>query len=729
MKATLAEATRTDSDEWLARLLGDVRRKTVADHPWARTERVRSERGVYYLKVLPETQRAGMPTAELLGRRFPDAVPEVAAYDFERGFLLLRDHAGRDIGGDAETRQRIGVLRTYARLQAGCVGDAELLDVLPRAELHELTDEFLRFLSTEERTTDDAVGAAHFLGNDRALFYRERFRARAGLLQEAVIEATRLPTTVNHCDLRMQNTAETDDGRFVLFDWDEVVAGPAGMSLHHFFSGCSALAELTSPDADDVDARRALSDAYVEALAEAGYADRERIRGCLSGAACAGVLRYLMSYGKFPAADEADRRQVANILVRRLDDLLAFCDLRAVGRRAIVEQLADDYEESDAPEHAKRLLVRQLVRSPDDAELQVRLGHVYRYLGDAAAAERHCRTLLESDPSQAEVRCLLGRILLDRSATDDAVEQLRLASAFAPDDESIRRFLADAASLQELERHAARPGCVPVLRFSAEERAAGTISRAKRRLAGRLFHEYGTLIVENVFDAALMDRLAASFEERYRPYLNDDRPDDALQVGNRRFMITVDVADGFNDGSLYAAPLVTPILERLLGEDFILGSFTAVTSLPGAADMRMHKDHPALFRDEELPVPLPTVGVTTLVPLKGFDLTMGTTRVVKGSHRRSSDEAAAMEWQDPCAPKGSCLLMDYRLSHQGRANRSQAVRPVLSMVYSRPWFRDCVNYELQEPLRISRGELERVAEPWRRLFSWTRPQVERAAEA
>jgi hypothetical protein len=65
--------------------------------------------------------------------------------------------------------------------------------------------------------------------------------------------------------------------------------------------------------------------------------------------------------------------------------------------------------------------------------------------------------------------------------------------------------------------------------------------------------------------------------------------------------------------------------------------------------------------------------------------------------------------------------MDYRLSHQGLANRSPCVRPVLSVVYNRPWFRDCVNYEQQAPLRITREEFERVPEDVRRLFACIRP--------
>lgn len=720
--ATIQPALESQLDDWLAQQVGPARKTLITDHPWAQTYRVSAAAQHFYLKILPESQRGAMIATELLGRHFPGIVPQVLAQDVALGFQLLFDHGARDIGGHADREQRLGVLRTYARLQAACIGNEELAAALPEIDLLQITTDFCRFLGDTESSRHGEVTAAHFLGADRAKFYSERLTPRAALLQQAVLEAVRLPSTVNHCDLRTQNTAQTEDGRFILFDWDEVVAGPAGMSLHNFFSGCSTVVELLAESAEPQHIeQQELLDAYIGTLVDAGYAGSEQIQVGLPGAMCVGVMRYLMSYGKFPTDDEQDRKQIAKILIRRLDDLLTFCDLRAVSQRATVVRLIDDYEEADAPERARRLLSHYLAATPHDDEMQVRLGFVHRYLGDQDAAERHCRQALELSPAQPQLRHLLGRLLLDRLAIDDAVEQLRLAATFAPHEEAVRHELADAVQLQELERHAARPGCMPTIRFSQEELATGRIARSKRRLAGRLFREYGTLIVENVFEESLMDRLAATFEDQYRVYLSDARPEDALQVGNKRFMITVDVADVFNNASLYAAPLLTPILARLLGEEFILGSFTAVTSLPGAADMRVHKDHPALFSADELPGPQPTVGVTTLIPLKGFDLSMGTTRIWKGSHRVSSEEAAEMEWQDPCAPKGSCLLMDYRLSHQGLANRSQFVRPVLSLVYNRPWFRDCVNYELQEPLRITRSEFERVPEDWQRLFAWTRP--------
>jgi len=713
--------TREDIAAWLQQFVSFDELTLVSDHPWAKTYRVRSGSKSYYLKSLPEMQRDSLAAIELLARRFGESVPSVAAFDAASGLLLLQDHLGRAATDDEA--QRTAVLAQYALLQSSAARQADLLELLPEANLAGIVCCFLAFLDPKHTPTA-GVGAAHFLGEERARFYFERITHRRSLLEHLVLESLRLPATINHLDLRMQNVAIRPDESFVLFDWDEAVAGPAGMSLHNFFSGCSVpLRILRDSGADQSLAgrHRALLERYITTLAGAGYASRELLVQGLPGSILAGVFQYLKSYGKFPMDVADDREQVAKIMSRRLDDVLMLCDHAALADRATTIECLDDYEEGDAPHRARYLLERRLSEAPNDAELQVRLGHVCNYLDDAAGAEVACRRALDFDPLNAEARSLLGRILVERLQFDDAVDQLRLASSFAPGDEDMRRRLDDALLMQELERHAARPGAVPTIRFSPDELRSGTIGRAKRRLVSRLFRKYGTLVVENVFSEALMDRLLTDFNERYRSYLDDGRPEDALKVGNKRFMITVDVDGRFNDPSLYAAPLLTPILARLLGDEFIMGSFTAVASMPGAADMRMHKDHPALFDDEELSQSLPTVAVTTLIPLRGFDLTMGTTRVVKGSHMTSSTAAAEMEYQDPCAPKGSCLLMDYRLSHQGLANRSQLVRPVLSVVYNRPWFRDSVNYELQSPLRMSRAEFERVPEESQHLFAWTKP--------
>jgi hypothetical protein len=58
---------------------------------------------------------------------------------------------------------------------------------------------------------------------------------------------------------------------------------------------------------------------------------------------------------------------------------------------------------------------------------------------------------------------------------------------------------------------------------------------------------------------------------------------------------------------------------------------------------------------------------------------------------------------DPVAKPGDCLFMDYCLQYRGLPNRSSGVRPVIYNVYCRRWFRDDVNYSMQQP-RVIRDE-------------------------
>jgi hypothetical protein len=44
----------------------------------------------------------------------------------------------------------------------------------------------------------------------------------------------------------------------------------------------------------------------------------------------------------------------------------------------------------------------------------------------------------------------------------------------------------------------------------------------------------------------------------------------------------------------------------------------------------------------------------------------------------------------------------------------------MSLVYSRPWFRDHVNYQKQQPIQISGSEFERIPHDSQHLFEWLR---------
>jgi len=133
-----------------------------------------------------------------------------------------------------------------------------------------------------------------------------------------------------------------------------------------------------------------------------------------------------------------------------------------------------------------------------------------------------------------------------------------------------------------------------------------------------------------------------------------------------------------------------------------------VTALPGAEDQPIHLDHPPLFEAApHLTNSIPPYAVTMVVPLVDIDEQTGTTAIWEGSHKKSDDQnsedrfrllSRLMQEPDysmaarPLPRQGDVYLMDYRVIHGGLANRSQIDRPILYVVYSRPWFRDGFNF-------------------------------------
>ncbi|MGE0448393.1 MAG: phytanoyl-CoA dioxygenase family protein [Vicinamibacterales bacterium] len=246
----------------------------------------------------------------------------------------------------------------------------------------------------------------------------------------------------------------------------------------------------------------------------------------------------------------------------------------------------------------------------------------------------------------------------------------------------------------------------------------GRIDDAGFHEAVDAMHRLGFVAMQNVLPLDLVKGLAHAWDERYQS-IPAERA--ALEVGNRRNMVTLEMSRPFNDPSLYANPYVLPVVNGLLGGEAVLMSFTCVCALPGAAAQHVHRDHPALFPETHLSGLLPCSAVTVMVPLVNLDDRTGTTAVWLGSHRGTHDEKP--DWSnvgDAVLPKvnaGSVYLMDYRLTHGGTANMSDRPRPVLSLVYARRWFIDAVNFRHQPMLDISAADLASIPDEFAFLFS------------
>ncbi len=240
------------------------------------------------------------------------------------------------------------------------------------------------------------------------------------------------------------------------------------------------------------------------------------------------------------------------------------------------------------------------------------------------------------------------------------------------------------------------------------------------------FREHGTLWLENVLAADFVNCLREAYTDRYLSLSRKTLSKRYAVVGDKRFMITVKIKPPFNSPALFANPIVMPIMERLLGSDCTISSFGSVVAMPGAGPQSVHFDYPPLFESEAVCASLPPHAITLVVPLVDLDTETGTTAIWEGSHsqagsreqlQRLAKEESFAGATMPFAKIGDVYLMDFRLIHAGMANRSAIARPILYIVYRRPWFHEDRNFCEQPALRISPKQLKRIAKQHRGLFS------------
>lgn len=727
--ASTAKSVTFDDDQalrWAKSHADYASAELLRKSPWARTYRLADGPKASYLKILPDHQAPVVRPATLLSERFPRHVPKIIASEIRSGWMLSANHEGRVMSYDSPERDLRRVLKTYARFQVEALKLDDLLGSLPRPDLSQLPAALLDFLRPQAADKDDGAdgpGAAYFIGHSEAKRYHRTLSRGQTLLERHLQPASSLPITLNHGDLRPPNAAMTSDGVCILCDWDDAFTGPAGMSLHAMFSGCFKptilLAEGGASAEAEVGERYAKRlDAYIAVLIEQGYADEATLWHALPASICAGVMQYLLNFRKYLDDSRSYRRAVARSMKRRLSDLLDICDFLAVRERRTALEFAKDYEESGQNRRAQYLLQDYVADHQDDADAHAILARVLNKRGkrDEALAIYH-RTL-ELAPDMATAHNELGTVLLANLRVEEACEHFKEAIDCDVELSVAKENLDRAVALDDMRRHAAEPGCVPTLSFMPTETSEGLLRPEKLTLAQSMFETYGVLQVENAFPVDLIQRLHDAFFERYTSYFRKEDHPDALRLGDQRYMLTVDMDEPFNDPALFASPLVLPIFQKLLGVDCVVGAFTSVISLPGSKNQSLHKDHPALYPSTRWHHRLPSFAIQLIVPLVPLDDMVGTTRVIKGSHTVPASSAKKMEMQDPFVPLGSCLINDYRLSHHGLGNRSDKVRPILTIIYNRPWFRDYVNYSKQPPLRLGDQQYDRIPKNHRKMFSW-----------
>jgi ectoine hydroxylase-related dioxygenase (phytanoyl-CoA dioxygenase family) len=153
--------------------------------------------------------------------------------------------------------------------------------------------------------------------------------------------------------------------------------------------------------------------------------------------------------------------------------------------------------------------------------------------------------------------------------------------------------------------------------------------------------------------------------------------------------------------------LVLGVIERVLGQGFVLSAPTAINIGPGETAQNLHTD------DIVYPVPRPhrEMVVNTMWALDGFTEGNGATHIAPGSHLWT-DQLPNERTQTirAVAPAGSVIFFLGSVYHGGGANETQRPRLGVILEYCAGWLRPQENHILGVPKEIVRRLPERLQE-------------------
>jgi ectoine hydroxylase-related dioxygenase (phytanoyl-CoA dioxygenase family) len=264
-----------------------------------------------------------------------------------------------------------------------------------------------------------------------------------------------------------------------------------------------------------------------------------------------------------------------------------------------------------------------------------------------------------------------------------------------------------------------------IIAASAGENAGGDLSPQTQEAARAAFHEHGCVLLRGALPAAAVAAMHRDYLARLGTldYAAMEReaakppPNRFLRVGGARYDIVVPMTGAFGNAEVFANPRLINLIGPLLDDDMHLSNFSLVVSHSGATIQHPHRDSEHLFAAPGVGASLPVYAVNVAVPLIDVDLRTGPTGVWLGSHRLPRAPKVERESMT-VAPlqRGDCMLLDYRTMHTGLPNASGQPRPIVYMVYARPWFFDHANHVSRIPLDMPLDHYNRLPEQVRRLL-------------
>ncbi len=711
--------------DWVQSRFNVQAKELIADHPWSKVFRLQGEVETAYLKLVPTDNKKTLETSTLIHHYFADIAPEIRASDKALGLLILREHVGIPLNELSSEIQLRKLLQTYAGMQAKAMSYDEILNRLPSVNITTLLQDLLGFLNAESSPEEGYAGGGFFLDAEESKNYALALSLRQSLLVPLLEAAMQLPNTLNHGDLHTENVAEGSDGAMIIYDWDDACIAPAGLSLHLLFNGCSIIAELLTGETATADRdeafyqRQRLLQVYIDTLVDAGYTDKKTLNDAIQGSVLAGTILSIINYSQFPDDDNDYKENIAKIIRNRLEDIVHLCDIQALKTRQNTLHYANDYLANGVPWRAYYLLEQYAIQHRNDADIHQRLADLCMQGHQWEEAIANYTAVVALMPDSVEAYYNLGLALLKNLQPELAIPQFENILRYTPNNEAALHYLEQANYILHSQNGAKIPHLAPTIRLTEQEMDNNLIETENLDLALSFFNDYGNVVVRNAFPVELIDAISELVYTKYSNYFEDKEYEDNLVLGDKRRMITLDIEGVLNTPRLYGSQVLVGMMKELLAKDYVLASCNATISLPGAKDQGLHKDYTPLFKnaDESTHV-TPPFAIAMLIPLLDMTPELGVTAMRKASQLVPEQMPFDMPVQAPVLNKGDGIIFDYRTAHEGLANRSDQVRPLLCLVFHRIWFRDALNYDQQKDVSISQQEFEKVPEDLKHLFKW-----------
>ncbi|KAJ1463332.1 hypothetical protein M885DRAFT_557048 [Pelagophyceae sp. CCMP2097] len=185
---------------------------------------------------------------------------------------------------------------------------------------------------------------------------------------------------------------------------------------------------------------------------------------------------------------------------------------------------------------------------------------------------------------------------------------------------------------------------------------------------------------------AAVEPFAAMYDGRYSGAA--PRFAELVPRGKRRYGMST-FSTRLRDSSV-----LSQLMRRALGCDAECFLENTIVALPGADEQRVHVDAGHLY-DPRTHGVLPAHHFSCFVALVEQSSKTGTTAFALKSHKTHAGghESATLgyampnKFVDAILPRGACIIFDSRLYHRGRANVSDAARPIYGLMWARPWFK------------------------------------------